>query len=142
LGGSAIIVNVPYSAATSPGTSQWNQTLTNFRSIRNLTQQIIYVSLYTSGGSFIQQKQATVFSQADYVSIATQAYTHPSIPSGTAAVAFSGLTSGGTYYVIVNVARTISSQYVAFTNGSVTLSGTFTQLGITGGTVTIECNIR
>lgn len=138
INGTAIIVNVPYNSTAVPGQSQWNQTLSNFRSVQNLTFQEVTVQIYTSGGSFVQQKTVTVFSQRDYLSSATSPYTHPPIPSGTASVPFSGLSSGGTYYVVVTISRTISSQYIAFTFGSVTLSGAFTYTGITGGSATID----
>ncbi len=136
-GGSAIILNIPFNGGFG-GTSQWNQTLPNFNSIQNLTQQSITVEIYTSGGSLVQSKTVITFSQRDYSYNATALYQHAVIPSGTTSVPFSGLTTGGTYYARIYISRTISSQYTAFTFGPVTLSGTFTTSGITGGSPTID----
>ena len=137
-GGTAIILNIPYTGTAVPGQSQWNQTLSNFRSVQNLTQQSVAVTIYTSGGSPVASKTVTVFSQRDYLSTATAPYTHPAILAGSAAVPFSGLTTGATYYAVISIERTISSQYTAYTFGSVTLSGQFAWTGMSGGSSTID----
>ena len=137
-GGTAIILNIPYTGTAVPGQSQWNQTLSNFRSVQNLTQQTVAVTIYTSGGSAVTSKTVTVFSQRDYLSTATAPYTHPAILAGSAAVPFSGLTTGATYYAVISIERTISSQYTAYTFGSVTLSGQFAWTGMSGGSSTID----
>ena len=137
-GGTAIILNIPYTGTAVPGQSQWNQTLSNFRSVQNLTQQSVTVTIYTSGGSAVASKTVTVFSQRDYLSTATAPYTHPAILAGSAAVPFSGLTTGATYYAVISIERTISSQYTAYTFGSVTLSGQFAWTGMSGGSSTID----
>jgi hypothetical protein len=118
--GASIICNIPYGGGNESGLSgtvSWSTTLSNFKSIQNTTSKYINVKLYTSGGTLVGEKDVNVYFRQDILGT-NQNYTFPYIGGGSTSVAFSGLSVGSGYYVIVSVTKRLSSSYIAWVFGA------------------------
>jgi hypothetical protein len=128
--GVSIICNIPYGGGNESGLSGtvgWSTTLSNFKSIQNTTSKYINVKLYTSGGTLVGEKDVNVYFRQDILGT-NQNYTFPYIGGGSTSVAFSGLSVGSGYYVIVNVTKRLSSSYIAWVFGA-SITATYAYYG-------------